>query len=51
MSHAMLTPTLASLILYGQGGMAGVEEEGSVMAGAVFGLIGILGGNKVTKFR
>ena len=44
----MLTPTLACLIPYGQDGVAGVEAGGAVMAGAVFGLTGIHGGNRVT---
>ena len=48
MSHLILTPTLACLIPYGRDGLAGVGEEVAVMAGAVFSLIGIPGGNQVT---
>ena len=48
MSHLILTPTLACLIPYGRGGVAEVEAEGVAMAGAVFGLTGIPGGNQVT---
>jgi hypothetical protein len=32
----------------GRDGVAGVEAEGAVMAGAVFGLIGTPGGNWIT---
>ena len=45
MSHLMLTLTLGCLIPYGRGGVAGVEAEGVVIAGAVFGLTGIDGGD------
>ena len=46
MSHLMLIPTLACLIIpYGRGGLDEVEAEDVVMAGVVFGLTGIHGGN------
>ena len=48
MSHLMLTPTMACLIPHGRDGVAGVEAEGEVMDGAVFGLIGTHGGNQLT---
>jgi hypothetical protein len=48
MPHLILTPTLACLIPYGRGGVAEVEAEDVVIAGAVFGLIGIDGGNRTT---
>ena len=50
MSRFMLTPTLACLISYGQGGIARVEVEDVVMAGAVFDLTGIPGDN-LRKFK
>ena len=46
MSHLIITLTLACLILYGQDGVAGVEAEDVVTAGAVFGLTGIPGGKR-----
>ena len=46
MPRLMLTLTLGCLIPYGQGGVAGVEAEDVVMAGAVFGLTGIPGGKR-----
>ena len=46
MSYLIITLTLACLILYGQDGVAEAEAEDAVTAGAVFGLIGILGGKR-----
>ena len=45
MSHLILTPTLARHIPYGRGGVVEVEAEGVVIAGAVFSLSGIDGGD------
>jgi hypothetical protein len=45
MLRLILTPTLGCIVPYGRDGVAEVEAEGVVMAGAVFGLIGIPGGN------
>ena len=47
-AYLILILTLAFLIPYSRDGVAGVEAEGAVMVGAVFGLIGILGGNWIT---
>ena len=51
MSHLILIPTLGCLIPYGRGGVAEVEAEDMVIAGAVFGLIGIPGGNQATQLN
>ena len=51
MSHLIVTPTLACLIPYGRGGVVGVEAEDMAIAGAVFGLIGIPGGNQATQLN
>ena len=45
MPRLILTLTLGCLIPYGRGGVAGVEAEDVVIAGAVFGLTGMTGGN------
>ena len=51
MSHPIITLALARLILYGQDGVVGVVAEVAVMAGVVFGLIGIPGGNQATQLN